>query len=90
MKKRNVNIELLRIISCIMAVAVHCLAGRPGKSVEAANIILTFSYISSPILFIVLGFFSLDDNLPYADRLKRLGRRDRRNSDFQQGGKQFC
>lgn len=75
MKKRNVNIELLRIISCILAIAIHCVGGRPGTSVEAANIILTFSYISTPIFFTILGFFSLDDNLPYADRLKRLGRR---------------
>ena len=74
MKKRNVNIELVRIIACISVIALHTWKGSGIDTVSKTikGVIRVFEKHNNPLFFMIMGFFLFVGNKSYTDRIKDL------------------
>ena len=73
-KKRNVNIELVRILACISVIALHTWKGSGIDEVPTVikGVIRVFEKHNVPLFFIIMGFFMFRGNKSYWVKVKDL------------------
>lgn len=68
--KRNVNIELMRIVGCFMVIMLHTLSFNKGLLFYSRVFAQTFVLNGVPLFWMITGYFMFTSNKKYSLRIK--------------------
>lgn len=69
--KKNINIELIRVVACFFVVAIHLLTARMGPQNITTHYIKIILIIAVPLFWIVTGYYIFTDKKPYFKKVKK-------------------
>lgn len=70
-RKRNCNIELIRIVACIFVICLHTLSMSGGLSKTLIGEIKIIIIVAVPLFWLVTGYYIFNDKYTYIQKVKK-------------------